>query len=215
MVETPAEPGRKPQRFPYVAALLCAGCLGAAVWTWMRYSYAWDVTPSGLGSLAAESGPGRWPQDHGKWPEDIYVRVSGRIVGPSKYGPHTVTLMDCGNGRDPVDAHAHEHQGRRQDSRGQLLQDMIPGRGLFLAIPAVECSFAKKNPAWRTGDKLSAHGRFVGLYSTVDGRFGWRIHAMSSRFTGASIAGLVVGAMGVFVFSVALRHWLNQRRAAA
>ena len=33
-----------------------------------------------------------------------------------------------------------------------------------------------------------------------------------SRFTGASIAGLVVGAMGVFVFTAALRHWLNERR---
>jgi len=30
--------------------------------------------------------------------------------------------------------------------------------------------------------------------------------------TGASIAGLVVGAMGVFVFTVALRHWLKERR---
>ncbi len=35
----------------------------------------------------------------------------------------------------------------------------------------------------------------------------------SSRFTGASIAGLVVGAMGMFVFSVALRQWLRERRA--
>jgi hypothetical protein len=34
----------------------------------------------------------------------------------------------------------------------------------------------------------------------------------TSRFTGASIAGLVVGAMGVFVFTVALRHWLGERR---
>jgi hypothetical protein len=31
--------------------------------------------------------------------------------------------------------------------------------------------------------------------------------------TGASIAGLVVGVMGVFVFAAALRHWLNRRRA--
>ena len=35
-----------------------------------------------------------------------------------------------------------------------------------------------------------------------------------SRFTGASIAGLVVGAMGVFVFTVALRHWLRERSCA-
>ncbi|MHC4503115.1 MAG: hypothetical protein ACYTFI_07410 [Planctomycetota bacterium] len=31
----------------------------------------------------------------------------------------------------------------------------------------------------------------------------------SGRFHGASIAGLVVGAMGVFVFTAALRHWLG------
>ena len=39
------------------------------------------------------------------------------------------------------------------------------------------------------------------------------VDARRSRFTGASIAGLVVGAMGVFVFTVALRHWLWERRA--
>jgi hypothetical protein len=42
----------------------------------------------------------------------------------------------------------------------------------------------------------------------------WKsIDTGSSRFTGASVAGLVVGAMGVFVFGAALRHWLNRRRA--
>ncbi|MHC4200860.1 MAG: hypothetical protein ACYSU0_12785 [Planctomycetota bacterium] len=34
----------------------------------------------------------------------------------------------------------------------------------------------------------------------------------ASRFTGASIAGLVVGAMGVFVFAAAFLHWRRQRR---
>jgi hypothetical protein len=34
----------------------------------------------------------------------------------------------------------------------------------------------------------------------------------SSRWTPQTIAGLVVGAMGVFVFTVALRHWLRERR---
>jgi hypothetical protein len=33
----------------------------------------------------------------------------------------------------------------------------------------------------------------------------------ASRFTGASIAGLVVGVMGCFVFGAVLRHWLGQR----
>ncbi|MHC4503898.1 MAG: hypothetical protein ACYTFI_11385 [Planctomycetota bacterium] len=36
-----------------------------------------------------------------------------------------------------------------------------------------------------------------------------------SRLHPASIAGLVVGAMGVFVFGAALRHWLGERRRFA
>jgi hypothetical protein len=35
-----------------------------------------------------------------------------------------------------------------------------------------------------------------------------------SRYQSASIAGLVVGAMGVFVPAVALGHWLGERRVA-
>jgi hypothetical protein len=38
------------------------------------------------------------------------------------------------------------------------------------------------------------------------------VDTTASRWHGASIAGLVVGAMGVFVFTVALRHWLGERR---
>jgi hypothetical protein len=39
------------------------------------------------------------------------------------------------------------------------------------------------------------------------------LDAGAGRLHGASVAGLVVGAMGVFVFTVALRHWLRERRA--
>ncbi len=39
-----------------------------------------------------------------------------------------------------------------------------------------------------------------------------RIDTTASRFTGASVAGLAVGAMGLLVFTVALRHWLGERR---
>jgi hypothetical protein len=39
------------------------------------------------------------------------------------------------------------------------------------------------------------------------------VDAAASRLTAQSIAGLVVGAMGVFVFAVAFRHWVRQRRA--
>jgi hypothetical protein len=35
-----------------------------------------------------------------------------------------------------------------------------------------------------------------------------------SRLTGASVAGLVVGAMGVFIFGLYLRAWMRERKAA-
>ncbi|MHC5053661.1 MAG: hypothetical protein ACYTKD_02965 [Planctomycetota bacterium] len=35
----------------------------------------------------------------------------------------------------------------------------------------------------------------------------------ASRFTGASVAGLVVGAMGRFIFGLYLRGWLRERPA--
>jgi len=38
------------------------------------------------------------------------------------------------------------------------------------------------------------------------------VDTRSPRISGSAIAGLVVGAMGVFVFTVALRHWLGERR---
>lgn len=36
-----------------------------------------------------------------------------------------------------------------------------------------------------------------------------------SRWTGASVAGLVVGAMGAFIFALHLRRWLGVRRLTA
>jgi hypothetical protein len=54
---------------------------------------------------------------------------------------------------------------------------------------------------------VSASGRFRDL-----DRMGVRIDTAASRLTGASVTGLVVGAMGVFVFAVALRHWLGEHR---
>jgi hypothetical protein len=44
-------------------------------------------------------------------------------------------------------------------------------------------------------------------------KYSLMLDSSASRFTGASVAGLVVGAMGVFVFAVALRHWHGERRA--
>ena len=41
------------------------------------------------------------------------------------------------------------------------------------------------------------------------------IDTTASRFHSASIAGLVVGAMGCFIFGLYLRRWLRERKALA
>ncbi len=46
-----------------------------------------------------------------------------------------------------------------------------------------------------------------------DGRGPLILDATRSRFHPASIAGLVVGAMGCFIFGLYLRQWLRERRA--
>jgi hypothetical protein len=47
-----------------------------------------------------------------------------------------------------------------------------------------------------------------------DSGFGGYLDTTASRFHPASVAGLAVGAMGVFIFLVALRDWLRRRRPA-
>ncbi len=165
------DPGRPP-RFPYVAALLCAGCVGAAGWTWMRYSYVWRVGPGD---------PEHYLPEMAAW-EDRYVEMVGKSVvkegmvnlpdeGQLSFGP-VVAVYD---GPTPMTSNVFFVQGR-----------------------SIDPSTAEQQISWR--------GR---LWRS---KYILQLHADASRFHGASIAGLVVGAMGVFVFTLALRHWLRERR---
>jgi hypothetical protein len=43
---------------------------------------------------------------------------------------------------------------------------------------------------------------------------GWGINTTASRFHPSSIAGLVVGAMGVFIFGLYLLRWVKERRTS-
>lgn len=60
--------------------------------------------------------------------------------------------------------------------------------------------------------------QFTGRLCLVDATTGASgpvpaVDTTRSRLTGASVAALVIGAMGIFVFAVALRHWLEERGA--
>jgi hypothetical protein len=81
MAQSPTHP-----RFPYIPAAVCAVCLVLTGWTWMRYSYAWDVTPCDLYLSEAYEGN--------------FVRLHGRIL-LADYS-HPLCLM--GNVEPPDDS---------------------------------------------------------------------------------------------------------------
>jgi hypothetical protein len=161
----------KPPPFPYVAVALFAGCVVAAVWMWMRYSYAWDVQPKDV-CLFDESGVNLPNRYMGR-----YVRLKGVFADelpPSVFpGPVVDHLV-----RDPSNK----------------------------AAEVSVCSGGAEAPA--PGTRVLVCGRVVPPFLGID----LIINSTRSRWHGASIAGLVVGAMGVFVFTVALRHWMRERR---
>jgi len=65
---------------------------------------------------------------------------------------------------------------------------------------------------YRYGTEVRLSGRVVSC-STVRQVVFVKIDARRSRFHPASIAGIVVGAMGVFIFGLYLRRWVKERRA--
>ncbi|MHC5054388.1 MAG: hypothetical protein ACYTKD_06690 [Planctomycetota bacterium] len=69
------------------------------------------------------------------------------------------------------------------------------------------------------GTAQNVHGRLVSrnwfypVPQTSDAGNLLVVDATRGRLTGESVAGLVVAAMGAFVFSLYLRRWLRVRRA--
>lgn len=186
----PAEPVpvRAKPRIPWLAALLCAASLVAAAWTWMRYSYAWEI--------AAEDF-----RDDGARNADRYVSVRCTVsrVGHAILVTHLSKLV-----------HAQAH---------------IPSLRFMECTAATDPSatfsvVVASDRAAAVGEEIVCSGRYV----PHEGRFFFMprsgevllfIDGATSRFHPASIAGIVVGAMGCFVFALYLRRWLRERKAAA
>jgi len=173
MAETPRATGDASpspfRRFPWVQLVFCIACLTMTVWTWMRYSYAWEVAPSDLGGCDAA-----WV--------DRYVELEGSLAE----GDHEV--MAHIEGRD-----------------GDLGTLVMLGEGNILA----------------GGGTVSVKGRVIDASFSFSPELGKPIalkmlgvNNTLSRFTGASVAGIVVGAMGCFIFGLYLRAWLGERKAA-
>ncbi len=179
----------KPPRFPFVAALLCAACIGLATWTWMRYSYCWTLTRGLPSSFLL----GR------RFPLDAYVRIEGTPGACDMFGLSPPT--DSRRGGVML-----VRMGKRvygDGTVGYTAKVRVFGAG---APPSSELLVL----SGRLTDSTIVHGE-----NGADHQADADLNTSLRRFHPASIAGLAVGAMGVFVFAVALRAWLRERRVLA
>jgi hypothetical protein len=160
----------------------------------MRYSYCWAVDPGYLNERARDI-------DARRWPAQAFVRIT-RLCGPDVDFTHErddEELQFLFSGEHvSIIHHSALMAARRVDIIAREPDDIIEaaagcsGRVLGAVIETTSPS------GW---DDSPEHDEVV---TFVDSR--------ASRFHGASIAGLAVGAMGVFVLAVAFRHWLGERR---
>ncbi len=165
----------RPPRFPYVGALLCAACLGAAAWLPLRYWTVLDVT---VPELSAPH-----PASHRR---QRYLGRYVRVQIPFWY-PNAMELPDP-DGTVLL----------------QIIWDDWPETNGRIRI---NLRIDRSGPSPET---TSTHSVCSGRVTHYKDNL--VLDTTASRFHPAGIAGLVVGAMGAFVFTVALRHWLGERR---
>ena len=189
-----ADPTRVFRRFPWVQLVFCLACLSMTGWTWIRYSYAWEMTPERL-LASAQTGELETLRDYFLCVRsESAMRVRDLVaVG----GDPGITLVRLGAG---------EHV---------FALTQVPRR-LLSARSAIQSTWSR--------EKIDALRELQSEWFTVRDPTGrldieerrciW-LDATASRFTGASIAGIAVGAMGCFIFGLYLRAWLRERNALA
>jgi hypothetical protein len=153
----------------------------------MRYSYAWTIEEDVLLRALGTEAEGKL--------RDAYVSVPG--ANASLWG-HEV-------GDNPF--WGHEGGNKRAGTVAISLEEWGYGR-LLLAL--VRGKVDERN--------MSVHpvpsGPFRGRLSIEDAMV-IVVDTTASRFHPASVAALVVGAMGCFIFGLYLRAWLRERKALA
>jgi hypothetical protein len=185
---TEAEPTPVLCRFPWIQLVFCIACLSMAAWTWMRYSYAWEATPRQFAELSDE--------EELRW-YDYFVEVNG-VIRQKAEEPGRGTHVDV---RDA------------EDDRYRALVFVPAG-----AAPPINESAVFGGSVWfdpRIATVSRAHLRVAGgAMSRPRARIeDAGVLFVRGRWNGASVAGLVVGAMGCFIFALYLRRWLQERRA--
>ena len=149
----------------------------------MRYSYCWELTP---GDLDEARLPDAYQE--GEWPYGRrYVNLEG-VLRIQRIQGNVVPRGDEIYVFGPIPDF--------RLSNGRKMVVHLKGGGI--ADDETKREVPGRLEMMGEGDRRGGITRFSAVLEVGDG-----------RLTGASIAGLVVGAMGVFVFAVALRHWLG------
>jgi hypothetical protein len=176
-----------------------------AAWTWVRFSCPRDVTVSefytGVDESALHPLPGTPPHPL----EGEYVRLRGvvahvmRVKATSYYAGFRSCWVADGPERD------------------RIVEVLLP------ATWRAEAAKKWASPeAWEKG-VVGANAVFIGRFVRHHGELTTMnipsiqhavVDTTASRFHPASVAGLVVGAMGMLVFSLYLRRWVIARRTA-
>jgi hypothetical protein len=193
-LETSAEPAPAFARFPWIQLVFCVACLSMVAWTWMRFSYAHNITTSALETTELSTEPVEpisflLTQKEDGSEEKVFILPNISLIG------HYVELHADGSGSLPATAMIKMESSPGFVHTTQLRRGTLTkGRVIWIRFnPPV-------NPCW--GD--SPYGKpCLG------------INTLASRFHGASIAGLVIGVMGCFIFGLYLRSWLRERKALA
>ncbi len=182
----------KPPRFPYIATLLCAGCVSVAVWLFPPMLEL-DVTADHFGRICAGSDRSAYA--------DVFFRVS--LDPEAEWIIVPVALSDGHSFNSPVYMPTVDERPSSSDPSDTFrIVDRSKSFAVYTMDGNAPVSFRGKTVL--AGRLLVDPDRRAGPGGFLDTSRG--------RFPADAIAGLVVGAMGVFVFTVALRHWLKERR---
>jgi hypothetical protein len=191
-----SEPTPVFRRFPWIQLVFCLACLSMTGWTWMRYSYCWPIHVREIArsEWRSEAGPSLSSSHLDRFVEvKAIVYAVGRIEG--EYGGSVVS-------------------GRVTPSRYTWLAFEWPGRVTSRGMAILELSTA---PPER-GSLATVRGRVDAQEEMARDRgfdICYFLDGTRGRWHPASIAGLVVGAMGCFIFGLYLRAWLRERKALA
>jgi hypothetical protein len=177
------EHARQP-RFPWVALALALASVAGAVWLWMEYSYAWHAAPTDLWVRERPRGFGGKDPPGLMWTAERWEPIYPNSWLAGKYVRLRSSGLVVAGTRQPVRETVWLKPRHRsfRPNRTTLNHDaVLEGRVVW----------------------VSPYGSREYLQLGLD--------TTAGRLTGASVAGLVVGAWGVFIFAAAFLHWRSRR----